>query len=65
MVPSLLMIFNMNILDANATSLAAMLLPVGILGVLAYHKSGNEITFECILKSIRYVSCYCCHIYGI
>jgi len=55
----------MNILDANATSLAAMLLPVGILGVLAYHKSGNEITFECILKSIRYVSCYCCHIYGI
>jgi len=40
MVPSLLMIFNMNILDANATSLAAMLLPVGILGVLAYHKAG-------------------------
>jgi len=30
----------MDILDANATSLAAMLLPVGILGVWAYYKAG-------------------------
>ena len=30
----------MDILDANATSLAAMLLPVGVLGVLSYHKAG-------------------------
>ncbi len=40
MVPSLILLFGMNILDANATSLAAMLLPVGILGVIAYHKAG-------------------------
>jgi len=40
MVPSLIAFFGMDILDANATSLAAMLLPVGILGVFSYHKAG-------------------------
>lgn len=40
MVPSLIVIFGMDILDANATSLAAMLLPVGMLGVWAYYKAG-------------------------
>lgn len=40
LVPSLIVIFGMNILDANATSLTAMLLPVGILGVLSYYKAG-------------------------
>ena len=40
MVPSLIVIFGMDILDANAASLAAMLLPVGILGVWAYYKAG-------------------------
>jgi uncharacterized membrane protein YfcA len=40
MVPSLIVFFGLDILDANATSLAAMLLPVGILGVLAYYKAG-------------------------
>jgi len=40
MVPSLIAFFGMDILDANATSLTAMLLPVGILGVFAYHKAG-------------------------
>jgi len=40
MVPSLIAFFGMDILDANATSLTAMLLPVGVLGVLAYHKAG-------------------------
>jgi uncharacterized membrane protein YfcA len=40
MVPSLIVIFGMDILDANATSLAAMLLPVGILGVVSYYKAG-------------------------
>ena len=40
LVPSLIVIFGMNILDANATSLAAMLLPVGILGVISYYKAG-------------------------
>lgn len=40
MVPALLVFFGMDILDANATSLAAMLLPVGMLGVMAYYKAG-------------------------
>lgn len=40
MVPSLIVFFGMDILDANATSLTAMLLPVGILGVMAYYKAG-------------------------
>ncbi|MDR3652871.1 MAG: sulfite exporter TauE/SafE family protein [Paludibacter sp.] len=40
MVPSLIAIFGMGMLNANATSLAAMLLPVGILGVIAFYKAG-------------------------
>jgi len=40
MVPSLIAIFGMGMLNANATSLAAMLLPVGVLGVVAYYKAG-------------------------
>jgi len=40
LVPSLIVIFGMNILDANAISLAAMLLPVGVLGVISYYKAG-------------------------
>jgi uncharacterized membrane protein YfcA len=40
MVPSLIAVFNMDILDANAISLTAMLLPVGIFGVIYYYKAG-------------------------
>lgn len=40
MVPSLIAFFGLDILDANATSLTAMLLPVGILGVITYYKAG-------------------------
>jgi hypothetical protein len=40
MVPSLIAFFGMEILDANAASLAAMLLPVGALGVIAFYKAG-------------------------
>lgn len=40
MVPSLIVLFGFSLLDANATSLAAMLLPVGALGVWAYYKAG-------------------------
>lgn len=40
MVPSLIAFFGLSILDANATSLTAMLLPVGILGVITYYKAG-------------------------
>jgi len=40
MVPTLIAIFGMDMLNANATSLAAMLLPVGVFGVIAYYKAG-------------------------
>ena len=40
MVPTLIAVFGMNMLDANSTSLAAMLLPVGIFGVINYYKAG-------------------------
>jgi len=40
MVPMLIAVFGMSIFDANSTSLAAMLLPVGILGVITYYKAG-------------------------
>lgn len=40
MVPSLIAFFGMDMLNANATSLAAMLLPVGVLGVVTYYKAG-------------------------
>ena len=40
MVPSLIAFFGMGMLNANATSLAAMLLPVGVLGVITYYKAG-------------------------
>jgi uncharacterized membrane protein YfcA len=39
-VPALIAFLGMDILNANATSLAAMLLPVGILGVINYYKAG-------------------------
>ncbi len=40
MVPVLIAFFGLDMLDANAASLAAMLLPVGILGVINYYKAG-------------------------
>jgi len=39
-VPTLIAFFGMGMLNANATSLAAMLLPVGLLGVINYYKAG-------------------------
>ena len=40
MVPMLVAVFGMDLLNANATSLAAMLLPVGVFGVINYYKAG-------------------------
>ncbi|MBO7203263.1 MAG: sulfite exporter TauE/SafE family protein [Paludibacteraceae bacterium] len=40
MVPMLIAFLGMPMLNANATSLAAMLLPVGALGVWTYYKAG-------------------------
>jgi len=39
-VPCLIALVGMDVLHAGATSLAALLLPVGVLGVWQYHKSG-------------------------
>ncbi|HHE32749.1 MAG TPA: sulfite exporter TauE/SafE family protein [Chlorobaculum parvum] len=40
-VPALVFFFGMNQQTANGTSLIALLLPVGLLGVLEYYRSGN------------------------
>lgn len=40
MVPTLIAVFGMSMLDANAASLGAMLLPVGVFGVINYYKAG-------------------------
>ena len=40
MVPVLVTFFGMELLNANAISLAAMLLPVGVMGVITYYKAG-------------------------
>lgn len=39
-VPALIALVGLDVLHASATSLAALLLPVGILGVWEYHKAG-------------------------
>jgi uncharacterized protein len=39
-VPTLIAFFGFGMLNANATSLAAMLLPVGLWGVINYYKAG-------------------------
>ncbi|HBJ77235.1 MAG TPA: hypothetical protein DDY68_05575 [Porphyromonadaceae bacterium] len=40
MVPLLIFIFQFDILTANATSMGAMLLPVGIMGCILYYRAG-------------------------
>lgn len=40
MVPSMVAFFGMGLLQANATSLAAMLLPVSLFGVITYYRQG-------------------------
>jgi len=40
-VPALVFFFGMNQQTASATSLIALLLPVGLLGVLEYYRSGK------------------------
>jgi hypothetical protein len=41
MVPAMTLLLGFGQQRAQGTSLAALLLPVGILGVLEYHKAGN------------------------
>jgi uncharacterized membrane protein YfcA len=40
-VPALVLLFGMSQHSANATSLMALLLPVGLLGVIEYYRSGK------------------------
>lgn len=41
MVPALIYFLNLNQLEAQGTSLAVMLPPIGILAFMNYHKTGN------------------------
>ncbi len=41
MVPAMILIFQFSTKDATATSLIAQLLPVGVLGVIEYHRAGH------------------------
>jgi uncharacterized membrane protein YfcA len=43
-VPALVLFFGMSQQSANATSLVALLLPVGFLGVLEYYRAGKITT---------------------
>lgn len=52
LVPSLLLVFGMNILDANAISLTAMILPVGMLGVISYYKAGMIVIKDSLLIAL-------------
>jgi uncharacterized membrane protein YfcA len=40
-VPAMVLLFGMTQQSANATSLIALLLPVGLLGVMEYYRSGK------------------------
>ncbi len=51
MVPALLFLMKMKQLDAFGTSLAAMLPPAGVLGVIEYYRNGNI--------NIRYAALLC------
>ncbi len=49
-IPGLMLLAGLDQLTANGTSLAALLLPVGILGALEYHRRGQmNITYAAIL----------------
>ena len=52
MVPCIILFFGMNILDANAISLTAMILPVGMLGVIAYYKAGMIVVKDSLLIAL-------------
>jgi hypothetical protein len=47
-VPAMIYFMNMNQIQAQGVSLALLLLPVGILGVMNYYKAGH-IQFNCVL----------------
>jgi uncharacterized protein len=49
-VPALVYFLSLNQFQAQGTSLAVLMLPVGFLGVMNYHKAGNvNITFALII----------------
>ena len=50
-VPALVLLFGMSQHSANATSLVALLLPVGLLGIMEYYRSG-KITTENIWQGL-------------
>ena len=50
MVPAMVLLLRLDQHTANGTSLAALLLPVGLLGVLEYHRRGQvNVSFAVLL----------------
>jgi uncharacterized membrane protein YfcA len=54
MVPVLVLLFGFTQHKAQGTTLALLIIPVGILGVMNYYKTGN------VAESVRYFNGYCC-----
>jgi uncharacterized protein len=52
MIPGLVMLLKMSQHAANGTSLAALLLPVGLLGALEYYRRGEVIVPYAVLLSV-------------
>lgn len=55
MVPAMVMLMGMDQKFATGTSLAAQVLPIGLLGAIIYHKNGNLNVRDAILIAIGLV----------
>lgn len=59
MVPAMSLLFSFNAKTATGTSLAALLLPFGILGVIEYYKSGQvNVTAALLLVSGLFIGTF-------
>jgi uncharacterized membrane protein YfcA len=54
-VPALMYFFNFALRDAQGTSLAALIPPVGILAVYYFHKNGNVNTYAAIIIALSFL----------
>jgi hypothetical protein len=52
MVPAMVLLLHVSQHTANGTSLAALLLPVGVLGVLEYHRRGEVVVSYAVLLAL-------------
>ncbi len=63
-VPAMVLLFGMTQQSANATSLIALLLPVGLLGVLEYYRSGKISTEHIWIGMIIAAGLFCGAYFG-